>query len=111
MHCFYCVLIPLCVVIPYLRKAFSPWAYVFPGVPEPAMAAANQLNAAPESHSHLTVSQHFHLAHLRLTKENPTATVQTVVTLDTQAFYNTTLSPSLSWLPGNELCYQTLPYK
>lgn len=43
--------------------------YVFPGVPESAMAAANQLNAAPESHSHLTVSQHFHLAHLLLTKK------------------------------------------
>lgn len=57
--CFSCALIPLCVVIPYLRKAFSPWVYVFPGVPESVMAVANQLSAALESHSHLTVSQHF----------------------------------------------------
>lgn len=62
IQCFHRVLIPLCVVIPNLRKAFFffPWAYVFPDVSKPTVAAANQLNAAPQSHCHLTVS-HFSL--------------------------------------------------
>ena len=74
MQYFKCVLIPLCAVIPYLRKAFSPWAYMFPDVPESAVAAANQLRAALEPRSHLTVSQHSHLAHRLLPHQN-TATV------------------------------------
>lgn len=82
MQCFKGVLIPVCAVIPYLKKGFSSRADVFPGVPESAVAAANQLSAL-ESLSHLTVSQHFHLNHLLLPQQN-TATVYTVLTLDTR---------------------------
>lgn len=99
----------MCAVIPYLKKGFSSRADVFPGVPESAVAAANQLSAL-ESLSHLTVSQHFHLNHLLLPQQN-TATVYTALTLDTRVGYRTTMSPSLPWLPGNELCYLASLYK
>lgn len=68
------------------------------------MAAANQLSAVPSppdcqpafSLSTPSPTKHCHC-------------INSVVTVDTQACYSTTLGgPSLSWLPGNELCYLTL---